>query len=150
MSVKILDFEKYFSNIHTILDISMDLDRDLITSVSLSPIQRYDDDKEDFVDLTPDELNEVCYKHDKITLVLEYMLPTKETKATESRRAETHVTYRNKNGFTVKEMFNIVKDFEKNTRPLYEWFGEIDRSHIRFEGFCRTNKENTYTIWWGS
>ena len=136
MSVKILDFEKYFSNIHTILDISMDLDRDLITSVSLLPIQRYDDDKEDFVDLTPNELNEVCYKHDEITLV--------------TKTAKTQATYRNKNGFTVKEMFNIVKDFEKNTRPLYKWFGEIDCSHIRFEGFYRTDKENTYTIFWGS
>ena len=114
----------------------MDLDKDLIMSVSLLPIQRYDDDKEDFVDLTPNELNEVCYKHDEITLV--------------TKTAKTQATYRNKNGFTVKEMLNIVKDFEKNTRPLYEWFGEIDRSHVRFEGFCRTNKENTYTIWWGS
>tara|TARA_R110002012_G_C11301788_1_gene573429 strand:- start:79 stop:516 length:438 start_codon:yes stop_codon:yes gene_type:complete len=137
-------FEEYFSNIHTTLDICL---TNSPISVSLSPIQIYDDDDEVFFDLTPDELNEVCYKHDKITLVVEYMLPTKEKKA---EKAETQATYRNKNGFTVKEMLDIVKDFEKNTRPLYEWFGEIDRSHVFFEGFKKKNNETTYTIFWGS
>ena len=50
---------------------------------------------------------------------------------------------------TGEEMADIVVEFEKEDRPKTEWFGGIDAHHIFFEGMHK-NKDNSYTIHWGS
>ena len=110
-----------------------------LKSVSLPYIRKIVDDE--MVDLTVDELNEVCYEGNEITLVVE--------------KSEFHEgfskTFRNPNGFTVRQMFDNIEDFEMEARPLSKWFDGIDCHHIFFEGFDKIDgKDNHYTIYWGS
>ena len=119
--------------------LSMSFDKKGLKSVSIFDIQKYINNE--FIDLTTEELNEICYKNKEITL-LEY-------------KSEFHKgfskTFRNENGFTVSEIFDIIEKFEMQSRPLSNWFDEIDRSHIFFEGFSKIpSKDNTYGIYWGS
>ena len=110
-----------------------------LKSVSIPNIRKFVDDE--IVDLTVDELSEVCYEGNEITLVVE--------------KSEFHEgfskTFRSPNGFTVRQMFDNVEDFEMKARPLSNWFGGIDAHHIFFEGFNKIDgTDNHYTICWGS
>ena len=110
-----------------------------LKSVSIPNIRKFVDDE--IVDLTVDELSEVCYEGKEITLVEE--------------KSEFHEgfskTFRNEDGFTVRQMFDNVEDFEMEARPLSNWFDGIDAHHIFFEGFNKIDgTDNHYTICWGS
>merc|ERR1712150_155897 len=110
-----------------------------IKSVSIMDIQKFVED--DLVDLTADELNEVCLEGKEVTFVKE--------------KSQFHEgfskTFRNENGFTVRQIFDIVEEFEMQARPLNKWFGGIDAHHIYFEGFDKIDgKDNHYRINWGS
>ena len=88
----------------------------------------------EIVDVTETKLNEICYKRKNITLVSKYSGVSK--------------TFKNKNGFTVGEMFNNIAVFEHEVRALTDWY---DTHHIFFEGLREVpGKKNTYTISWGS
>ena len=110
-----------------------------LKSVSIPNIQKFVDDE--IVDLTVDELSEVCYEGKEITLVEE--------------KSQFHKgfskTFRNEDGFTVRQMFDNVEDFEMEARPLSNWFDGIDCHHVFFEGFNKIDgTDNHYTICWGS
>lgn len=115
-----------------------------IKSISIDEISKfvYDEDEEvEIVLLTKKELNTICYNEKKITLIEERSQFNKGFGK----------TFTNNKGFTVREMFNVIVEFEKETRPLSNWFGGVDAHHIYFEGFRKyQDKENTYTICWGS
>ena len=109
-----------------------------LKSVSIPNIWKLVDDE--IVNLNVDELNEICYEDKEITFV--------------TQKSQFHEgfskTFRNENGFTVRQMFDNVHDFEIEARPLSKWFGGIDTHHIIFEGFNKINgKDNHYTIYWG-
>ncbi len=132
-----MDIEKYQWN-EQFLNQFVKPDTEL-KSVSIPNIQKFVDDE--IVDLTVDELNEVCYEASEITLI--------------EHQSEFHEgfskTFRNENGLTVRQIFDIVEDFEMKARPLSNWFDGIDAHHVFFEGFNKIDgKENTYSISWGS
>jgi len=87
-------------------------------------------------ELKTDELNKIHYKEKEITLYNE------ETKV--------RMTFKNENGFTVKELFDHVVAFENKSRPLTDWFGGIDAHHIFFEGLEWSPKEKAFIVIWGS
>tara|TARA_B100000678_G_C17809334_1_gene342310 strand:+ start:56 stop:490 length:435 start_codon:yes stop_codon:yes gene_type:complete len=110
-----------------------------LKSVSIPCIRKFVDDE--IEDLTADELNEICYEGSEITFVVE--------------ESEFHKgfskTFINEVGFTVRQMFDNVVDFEIKARPLSNWFGGIDCHHIYFDGFNKIDgTDNHYTIYWGS
>ena len=110
-----------------------------LKSVSIPNIWKLVDDEP--IPLNIDELNEICYEGKEITFVV--------------HKSEFHEgfskTFRNENGFNVRQMFDNVEHFEIEARPLSNWFNGIDAHHIIFEGFNKINgKDNHYTIYWGS
>ena len=111
-----------------------------IKSISIDNIEKFLDDE--IVKVTEKELDTICYKGKEITLI--------------EQKSDYHKGYmesfhtKNK-GFTVKDMFNIIVEFEKKARPLSIWFGGIDAHHVYFEGLTQvSDKKNTFTICWGS
>ncbi len=110
-----------------------------IKSMSIDKIEKFVDDE--IVLLTKKELDTVCYKEKEITFI--------------ESRSQFHQgftkTFKNSKGFTVREMFNIIVEFEEEARPLSNWFGGIDAHHIYFEGLREyPDKKNSYMIRWGS
>ena len=99
------------------------LDLTKLKSISNPPIWKIVDGK--IVNLNNDELNEICYVNTEITLIYEG-LPK---------------TFRNVNGFTVKQMYDNVQDFETEG---------INPQNIICKGFEKIDgKDNDYTICWG-
>ena len=98
-------------------------------------LARYDDDVDDYVDYTPEELAQPGFVGKTITLVC----------------AGTRKTYENEKGFfTVKEVVDFVEDFERISRPKSGPHGGIDCHHIFFEGLAGPQPGGYYTIIWGS
>jgi len=109
-----------------------------IKSISIDRIRKFEDDE--IVDVKQEELDEICYKEKKIIL-MEHSSPFNN---------RVTMTFENENGFTVKEMFNNIVEFEKKTRPLTDWFGGVDAHHVYFEGLHFAGEMNTYAPMWGS
>ena len=109
---------------------------------------RYDDTTEDGkVELTPEEQAEPGFVGKTLTLEAVW-----QDWKTMEYVGETRKTYNNEKGFfTVKEIVDIVEDFEGIDRPKHrEWFGQVDFHHFRFEGLCGPTKTGAYSIYWGS
>lgn len=50
---------------------------------------------------------------------------------------------------TIRQFVDAIVDFEKFSRPKYEWFGGIDCHHIFYE-MLYPNDDGTHSIFWGS
>ena len=91
----------------------------------------------DVIPLTDDELDEVI--HAKSTLCL-------------CGLAGVPITHAAPNGreFTLRDVLAAVEETEKRTRSLTDWFGGIDVHHVFFEGLTKSEKDDSWTICWGS
>ena len=104
-----------------------------IIRISHSPPRVFDEEQDDFIDATEEDLKQPGFVGNTIVLLSQ----------------NTKRTYRNKKGFfTCKELINKIVNFEKIDRPKTEWFGGVDTSHVFFEGLNSTACL-TY-ISWGS
>ena len=86
--------------------------------------------------LSKEELNKIHYKEKEITLFCE--------------ETNVRMTFKNEKGFTVKELFDHIVEFENKSRPLTDWFGGLDAHHIFFEGLDWSEKDKAFMIIWGS
>ena len=89
------------------------------------------------------ELNEVVYKPVKITL------------SSTIDGADFDKTFHKIGGnWTAKELLDKIYQFEKIVRPMsdYEGTGEVDQSHVFFEGLSRRvkGKDGKFSVGWGS
>ena len=99
------------------------LDLTKLKSISNPPIWKIVDGK--IINLNNDELNEICYVNTEITLIYEGLSKT----------------FRNVNGFTVKQMYDNVQDFETEVS---------NPQNMTCKGFEKIDgKDNDYTICWG-
>ena len=89
----------------------------------------------DSIKVTDEELNKVYYPKNNITLY--------------NQNTKVKMTFEN-NGFTVKDLFNSILEFENKSRPLTKWYNGIDAHHIFFEGLYWNTENNAYEIEWGS
>jgi hypothetical protein len=55
----------------------------------------------------------------------------------------------NKKHFTVKELVEVVEEWERIDRPRSNWFGGVDEHHIFFEGL-KVDENNVAVSLWGS
>jgi hypothetical protein len=106
-----------------------------VKSVKLVP-QVYEEDKGDFRDLTPEELDLVAYRNPKIKLRSE------EGEAIEHKAP-------NGRYFTVRELIAAVEETERKTRDQTDWFGGVDVQHVFFEGIHESD-DGVFDIYWGS
>ena len=99
------------------------LDLTKLIPFSNPPIWKIVDGK--IINLNNDELNEICYVNTEITLIYEGLSKT----------------FRNVNGFTVKQMYDNVQDFETEVS---------NPQNMTCKGFEKIDgKDNDYTICWG-
>jgi hypothetical protein len=108
-----------------------------IIGISHSEITTFDDQHEEFVKLTEEELNQTAFIGDEITF----------------KDGFTEITYSSKDGqFTVLELVAVIVEFEKVIRPKSDWFGGVDTHHVYFEGISSTthNGAVVHMISWGS
>lgn len=115
-----------------------------ITSISHTEIQFFSKQRNDFVDLTQEQLSMPGFIGDWITFHNIWVNKDKVV-------AQTKRTYTNQKGyFTVEEMVKNIVKFEKLDRPKTSWFGGVDCHHIFFEGISKNKDNATYGIHWGS
>jgi hypothetical protein len=89
-----------------------------------------------FRDLTPDELDSVAFRDNRITL---------------RGLSGDVVAHDAANGefFTVRELLHAVEDTERQTRDRSEWLGGVDTHHCYFEGIHLAD-DGVWDITWGS
>lgn len=91
---------------------------------------------DEFRDMTPDELDSVAFRGNRIRLrglsgdVIPHDAP-------------------NEAFFTVRELLHAVEETERRTRDRTEWFGGIDVQHCFFEGIYLA-PDGVWDIVWGS
>jgi hypothetical protein len=115
-----------------------------ITSINHSEIQRFNKSRDDFDDLTEEQLAMPGFKGKKITFRNTWVQNKKVV-------GKTTCKFTNTRGyFTVQEMVKNIVKFEKVDRPKSCWFGGVDCHHIFFEGIYKNKDDKTYGICWGS
>jgi len=137
--------ENLLENYQMILNIDYDHDKDSIESIELSEIKMFDDDY-NIIENKPfinTRLNEINYNKTKIGLY--------------DRETNVYKKYKDNNCFSDKKLFEIILDFEKTSRPLTDFCGHLDYSHIYFEGLSNIKLKGddekdieNYYINWGS
>lgn len=102
-------------------------------------VDRYDDEEDRMYEVGRDELTlEPGFWGKTLTLV-------------SSMTGATRKTYENQKGyFTVAEVVEAIEDVESIDRPKTEWFGDIDSSHVFFDGLKLNRAGDAYSIYWGS
>lgn len=114
-------------------------------NMTLSPIQKYIDNENRFVNLTNDELNAIVYHNNVITFI------TCTHNSNDIHTTEYEKTYNTSelmlSGVTVQHMFDIILDFEKETRPLTSIMNGIDIHHIYFEGLQPITNTKYKPLW---
>ena len=106
-----------------------------IKNIELSDIEVFDVDDDTFRYATDEELNEIVYPFNEITISTHNFNKT--------------FTSKSEDGFTTKELFYNIIEHEKESRPLTDWFGGIDAHHIFFEGLDK-RLDGSYSVFWGS
>ncbi len=108
-------------------------------NIIFGDLDRFDKNEQRFIILTDEELNTIEYPFDTITLIFN----------SQSVNYEHAYNSNSTDGFTVRRLFDIVLDFENQTRPLTCFLGGIDVHHIYFEGL-RKMEDGKYRVMWGS
>lgn len=117
----------------------------LIKQISHSEITRYDEEIENHIPLTKEELNAVGFVGKEFTLHNTWLNNKKKLVG------ETKITFTNdKDYFTIQEIVRRIIQFEKLDRPKTSWFGGVDCHHIYFEGIHLNRDKAGYGISWGS
>jgi hypothetical protein len=106
-----------------------------ITDITHSPLMYFDEEKDDLIELSEEELKTAAFVGDQITF---------------EGPSGTVMTFKTVKGyFTVLELVRVIVEFEKHDRPKTNWFGGIDTHHIYFEGIASCNN-GIHSIYWGS
>ncbi len=96
----------------------------------------FEEEKQDFRDLTKEELDLVVFQGPHIRLrgesgdIVEHKAPNDES-------------------FTAEELLAAVEETERRTRGNSEWFGGVDVHHVYFEGIYQ-DEDGVWGICWGS
>jgi len=106
-----------------------------IESISLT-LTVYLEDKEDFRDLTEEELDQVAIACPSIRLSSEEGEPVSHDAP-------------NGESFRIRDLIDAIVETERKTRGGTEWFGGIDVHHVFFEGLDESG-EGEWEICWGS
>jgi len=106
-----------------------------VVSVKLQA-EVFEEAKDEFRDLTPDELNSIAFRGAEIRL------------RNDSGRIVTHKAP-NGASFTVRELLLAIEETERQTRNDVEWLGGVDVHHIFFEGIHQS-EDGVWDINWGS
>lgn len=56
----------------------------------------------------------------------------------------------NKRNFSVRDLLEAVQKWENGDRPRRDKFGEIDFSHVYYEGLREESEDGVWTVCWGS
>ena len=138
-----------------------------IDSVTYDILGRYDEDNDEFSQLTDGEMNSICYENNEITLVcdaslkgelhgmeakvlLDQFMNNNDTGISNSTsKGCIEKKFFSEGGFTVRHMLEVIAEFEKLARPYTDWFGGMDLHHVFFEGFCLEG-DHRFSLSWGS
>ena len=87
---------------------------------------------------TEEELDAIAYQGSEIVLASSslYCSPPGRFRVSEA-------------GFTVRQLWQAVEQYEKRARPLSQWFNAIDMHHVFFEGLDKDDDEE-FVVRWGS
>jgi hypothetical protein len=124
-----------------------DCRHEVLLNCYFDDVLKYNDEKNDFDRVSEEELNEIIYEHDTLTLQ-KYLSCSDEQGAL---MAKYYKKYKCAGGFSAKRVLKCIADFETEVRPMEKnrWFGKIDQHHTFFEGLTLKD-DNSYTIFWGS